>query len=136
MQGKRNKELNEEFEARKKAPRIKMKIPMLLQAGKLYTAPIFEAFQAEYERSMAACARELDGNNTYVVSIVRSDGDFSSEKERIVIGDPLEQTALCSCEQFKRTGVLCAHALKILDMMNIKLGSVWHSLASPVELFF
>jgi zinc finger SWIM domain-containing protein 3 len=76
VQGKRNKELNEEFEARKKAPRIKMKIPMLLQAGKLYTAPIFEAFQAEYERSMAACARELDGNNTYVVSIVRSDGDF------------------------------------------------------------
>jgi zinc finger SWIM domain-containing protein 3 len=81
-----------------------MKIPTLLQAGKLYTTPIFEAFQAEYERSMAACARELDGNNTYVVSIVRSDDDFSSEKEHIVIGDPLEQTTLFSCEHFKRTG--------------------------------
>ena len=47
--GKRNKELNEEFEARKKEPKIRMKTPMLLQAGKFYTAPIFEAFQAEYE---------------------------------------------------------------------------------------
>jgi zinc finger SWIM domain-containing protein 3 len=63
---------------------------VLLQADKLYTAPIFEAFQAEYERSMAACVRELNENNTYVVAIVKSDGDFSSEKERIVVGNPLE----------------------------------------------
>lgn len=70
---------------------------------------------------MAAFVRELDGNNIYAVAIVRSDGDFSSEKERIVVGDPSEKTALCSCEQFKRTGVLCAHVLKVLDKMNIKL---------------
>ena len=57
-----------------------MKTPMLLQADKLYTAPIFEAFQAEYERSMAAFVREQDGNNIYAIAIVRSDGDFSSEK--------------------------------------------------------
>ena len=80
MQGKRNKELDQEFEARKKEPRIRMKTPMLLQADKLYTTPIFEAFQAEYERSMAACVIELDGNNIYAIAIVRSDGDFSSEK--------------------------------------------------------
>ena len=82
---------------------------------------IFEAFQVEYERSMAACVRELTENNTYAVAIVRLDGDFSSEKERIVLANPLEQTTLCSCEQFSRTGVLCSHALKILDKMNIKL---------------
>ena len=54
---------------------------------------------------MAACVIELNENNTYVVAIVRSDGDFSSEKECIVVGDPLEQTALCSCEQFNKTAV-------------------------------
>ena len=37
VQGKRNKELDEEFEARKKLPRIRMKTPMLVQASKLYT---------------------------------------------------------------------------------------------------
>jgi zinc finger SWIM domain-containing protein 3 len=70
---------------------------------------------------MAACTRALDGDNTYAVAILRADGDLSSEMERIVVGDPLEQTAACSCFQFKRTGVLCGHALKVLDLMNINL---------------
>jgi zinc finger SWIM domain-containing protein 3 len=93
---------------------------MLVQTSGLYTPPIFEAFQTEYERSMAACTRALEENNTYAIAIVRSDGDFSSEIERVVVGDPLEQTASCNCGQFARTGVLCSHALKILDLMNIK----------------
>jgi len=121
VQGKRNKELDEEFEARKKLPRIRMRTPMLVQASKLYSPQIFEAFQAEYERSMAACTRALDENNKYAVSIMRSNGDLSSEQERIVVGDPQKQTASCNCEQFTRTGVLCGHALKVLDLMNIKL---------------
>ena len=37
VQGKRNKELDEEFEARKKLHRIRMRTPMLVQASKLYT---------------------------------------------------------------------------------------------------
>jgi zinc finger SWIM domain-containing protein 3 len=121
VQGKRNKELDEKFEARKKLPRLRMRTPMLVQASKLYTPPIFEAFQAEYERSMAACTRALEENNIYAVAIVRSDGDLSSEIERVVVGDPLEQKASCNCGQFARTDVLCSHALKVLDLMNIKL---------------
>jgi zinc finger SWIM domain-containing protein 3 len=78
VQGKRNKELEEEFEARKKVPRLRMRTPMLVQASELYTPPIFEAFQIEYERSRAACTRALEQNNTYAVAIVRSDGDLSS----------------------------------------------------------
>ena len=46
---------------------------------------------------MAACTRALEENNTYVVAIVRSDGDLSSEIERVVVGDPSEQTASCNC---------------------------------------
>ena len=121
VQGKRNKEVDEEFEARKKLPRIRTRTPMLVQASKLYTPQIFEAFQTEYERSMAACTRALDENNTYAILIVRSNGDLSSEQECIVVGDPLEQTTSCNYEQFTRTGVLCGHALKVLDLMNIKL---------------
>ena len=50
---------------------------------------------------------------------MRVDGDLSSELERTVVGDPLEQTSSCSCGQFKRTRILCGHALKVLDLMNI-----------------
>ena len=52
---------------------------------------IFEAFQGEYERSMAACTTALEGNNGYLVSIGSLDGTFTLEKEYKVIGDPLEK---------------------------------------------
>ena len=69
MEYKRNNELNTEFESRKKLPRLKMRTPMLIQASKLYTPIIFEAFQCEYERSMAACTTPLEGKNEYLVTI-------------------------------------------------------------------
>jgi hypothetical protein len=37
-----------------------------------------------------------------------------------VVGDPSEQTSICSCGQFNRIGMLCGHALKVLDLMNIE----------------
>lgn len=42
---------------------------MLLQASKLYTPHIFEAFQEEYERSMAAYTKALDDGSAYIVGI-------------------------------------------------------------------
>ncbi|WVZ78630.1 hypothetical protein U9M48_026311 [Paspalum notatum var. saurae] len=120
VQDKRNNELNAEFESRKKLPRIKMWTPMLIQASKLYTPVIFEAFQGEYERSMAACTTTLEGNNEFLVAIGCLDENFTLEKEYKVTGDALEQTSICSCGQFKRVGILCGHALKVLDLMNIK----------------
>jgi zinc finger SWIM domain-containing protein 3 len=87
--------------------------PILLQASKLYTPIIFEAFQGEYERSLAACTKALDENNAYLVG-------HCIYEEYKVVGDPLKQTVLCSCKQFDRIGILCGHALKVLDLMNIK----------------
>ncbi|WVZ92986.1 hypothetical protein U9M48_039013 [Paspalum notatum var. saurae] len=117
VQGKRNKEFNSEFDSRKNLPKICMRRPppMLVQTSKLYTPIIFEDFQAEYERSLATCTKALENNNEYLV------GDFAFEEEHKVVGDPLKQTIVCSCRKFDRTGILCAHALKGLDLMNIKL---------------
>jgi hypothetical protein len=52
------------------------------------------------------------------VSIV--DENLTFEEEYKVIGNPLEQTVLCSYSQFNRVGILCCHALKVLDLINIK----------------
>jgi len=117
---KRKKELQSEFESRKKLPRIKMRTPMLIQASKLYTPHIFEAFQGEYERSMVACTRTLEGTNEYLVAIGSLDENFTFEKEYKVTGDPSDQTSTSSCGQFNRIGILCDHALKVIDLMNIK----------------
>ena len=77
---KSTKELDSEFEARKKLPR-KMCTPMLVQASKVYTPTIFEAFQSEYERSMDACTRVLDESNKFAVAIGRLHGDLTYEEE-------------------------------------------------------
>jgi zinc finger SWIM domain-containing protein 3 len=61
MEVKRSKELEYEFEARKNIPRTNMCTLMLVQASKVNTPIIFETFQSEYERSIAACANTLDG---------------------------------------------------------------------------
>jgi len=117
---KRNNELQAEFESRKKLPRLKMRTHMLIQASKLYTPIIFEAFQCEYERSMAAYTTPLEDKNEYLVAIGSLDENPTLEKEYNVTGNPTDQTSTCSCGQFNRIGILCAHALKVLDLMNIK----------------
>jgi hypothetical protein len=85
--------LNAEFESRKKLPRLKMRSPMLIQASKLYTPTVFEAFQSEYERSMAAYTTALEGKNEYLVAIGSLDENFTLEKEYKVTGDPSDQTS-------------------------------------------
>ena len=74
---KRNNELNAEFESRTKLPRLKIRTHMLIQASKLYTPTIFEAFQSEYERSMAAYTTTLEGKNEYLVAIGSLDENFT-----------------------------------------------------------
>jgi zinc finger SWIM domain-containing protein 3 len=120
---KRNTEINSEYDSRKNLPRTLFRIPMVQQVSKLYTPAIFEAFQAEYGRSMAACADKLPADHEYMVKIGRLVGEKYSifEEEHKVIGDKNLQTASCSCGQFERIGILCGHALKVLDLMNIKL---------------
>jgi hypothetical protein len=49
------------------------------------------------------------------------DGKTIMEKEYKVEFDPPNEMVCCSCRQFERVGILCCHALKVLDMMNIKV---------------
>ena len=51
VQDQRDKELQAEFESRKTQPRIRMMARILIQASMIYTPPIFEVFQAEYEKA-------------------------------------------------------------------------------------
>jgi hypothetical protein len=119
---KRAKELDVEYNSRKKLPRIQMKTPMLIQASNMYTACIFEAFQVEYERSLAAYARPMKTPNEYIVGVVRVvNGKTIIEKEYKVESDPSNKMVFCSCRRLERIRILCSHALKVLDMMNMKV---------------
>ncbi|XP_057247363.1 protein FAR-RED IMPAIRED RESPONSE 1-like [Beta vulgaris subsp. vulgaris] len=122
---KRQNEINHEFDSKENLPRIKMRrIPLLNQVGKLYTPQIFASFQDEYELSNAAYVKDVvegEFHNEYRVAIFNLDNDSSIDTEYQVFGDASTKTVSCSCRIFERLGILCAHALKVLDVMNIKL---------------
>ncbi|XP_056691911.1 protein FAR1-RELATED SEQUENCE 5-like [Spinacia oleracea] len=122
---KRQNETNNEFDSREKLPRIKMRrSPLLRQVGQIYTPNIFEAFQDEYDWSTTTYIKqpvEDQVSNEYRVVISDLENNNSIDKEYQVLGDPLTETISCSCKFFERLGILCAHAFKVLDTMNIKL---------------
>ncbi|CAI8583438.1 unnamed protein product [Vicia faba] len=111
----RNNESEAVYESRHELPKLKMKrAPMLIQAGNIYTPTIFEEFQEEYEEYLGTCVKNLE-EGSYVVT------NYDNSKERTVIGNLVDQKVECDCHKFETYGILCSHALKVLDVMNIKL---------------
>ncbi|KAG6708290.1 hypothetical protein I3842_06G073800, partial [Carya illinoinensis] len=121
LNAKRYKELQAEYNLRQKLPRVKIASPMLVQAVNTYTSQLFLKFQKQYEEFQGAFVKEFQGrgerdsSHEYVVSI------YGKPKDRRVIWNSLKNNVSCSCRKFERCGILCSHALKILDVMDIKV---------------
>ncbi|XP_061340233.1 protein FAR-RED IMPAIRED RESPONSE 1-like [Gastrolobium bilobum] len=77
---KRYNELQCEFESRRKVPRLKMEnSPLLQQVAQIYTLPLSDIFQKEYDK-YAACyiKKENEGEliHDYLVGLCKEDGEF------------------------------------------------------------
>jgi len=97
LNDKHYKELQAEYNLRQKLPKIRMLSPMLIQAANIYTSQPFFKFQKRHEKFEGAYIKEhIERNSSYdyVVSIYG---------------------------KFERFGIWCGHALKVLDVMNIKV---------------
>ncbi|XP_028052915.1 protein FAR1-RELATED SEQUENCE 5-like [Camellia sinensis] len=106
-----------EYASRQKLPKIGLPIPLLINAGDFYTNPIFEIFKEQILKSLSAFAWKQDESNfshDYVVKVL----DEPKVREvKVNLQGPMVS---CTCKLFESYGILCAHALKGLDMMNIK----------------
>ncbi|VAI94281.1 unnamed protein product [Triticum turgidum subsp. durum] len=115
---RRHRELEMEYGSRWMMPYLKIRAPVLTQASEVYTSVIFQLFQEEYEEFQSAYIVSRDESGPcreYVVSLVEKE-----DRRYTVYGNPTEQTVACSCGKFETIGFLCSHALKILDVMDIK----------------
>jgi zinc finger SWIM domain-containing protein 3 len=120
----RQKEIESEIVSKRRIPFLKMRTPILLQASRIYTPKIFESFQDEYELAMGAIIKppfEGQQKNEFFVSVGDLELESRFEKCFKVIGNVPDQMVLCNCNKFQSHGLLCGHALKVLDLMNIKL---------------
>ncbi|XP_042479834.1 protein FAR1-RELATED SEQUENCE 5-like [Macadamia integrifolia] len=118
VKDKRYNELKEKFDAKNKTPRnIFPMSPIMLQALQVYTPVIFTEFQDEYIWITACFIKfriESIVIHDYIVSVVNREGDFN------VKCNPVGPTITCSCRKFETYGILCCHALKIFDVLDIK----------------
>ncbi|XP_043718131.1 protein FAR1-RELATED SEQUENCE 5-like [Telopea speciosissima] len=116
---KRANELKAEFEARNNLPRNSFPhTPIMIKAGKVYTPLIFDLFHEEYTWVGSCYIKWRNESNSlrkYGVGILDLEVEYEVEC------DPSESIVECSCRKFETFGILCRHALKILDVLDIKL---------------
>ncbi|XP_073130776.1 protein FAR1-RELATED SEQUENCE 5-like [Henckelia pumila] len=115
---KRYNELRCEFETRQKLPRLKLESsPMLRQLSEIYTPTIFNLFQMEFVLFAAAYIKfknETQPLFEYVVGLIDKEGEWR------VTFNPSTKMISCICRKFEMTGLLCCHAVKVYDVLDVK----------------
>ncbi|KAB1211750.1 Protein FAR1-RELATED SEQUENCE 5 [Morella rubra] len=112
------RELESNYDMSQHMPRLMGDVILLKQAREIYTSKMFELFQLEYETCLNIVVNQCSENGPlceYKVSI------YGQTREYTVTFNSVEENVACSCMKFEFMGILCSHALKVLDYRNIKL---------------
>ncbi|XP_020267102.1 protein FAR1-RELATED SEQUENCE 5-like isoform X2 [Asparagus officinalis] len=112
----RKKELHEDFRSRQTKPVLLVDMPMLNEAAESYTRLIYKEFEDEFKGQLSCLCEPLgsDGSTlTFKISLV------DKQYYGLVEFNPSSYTVTCSCKKFESVGVLCMHALKVLNNNNI-----------------
>ncbi|KAK2661581.1 hypothetical protein Ddye_000155 [Dipteronia dyeriana] len=112
------KELEANYDMNQHMPRLMGDVILLKHVRDVYTPKIFELFQQEYETCLNIVVNQCTENGSlfkYKVSI------YGQLREFIVTYNLSDETVACNCMKFEFMGVLCSHALKVLDYRNIKV---------------
>ena len=114
---KRHQELQAEFKMRQTRPVLQVDVEMLRHAVELYTPEMFQMFQDEYMK-IGDCTiyktSKSDSITEYKVKYRQR------THEHLVKFEASTTTVQCNCMKFTFIGILCVHALKVLDKKNVK----------------
>ncbi|KAF3674233.1 hypothetical protein FXO37_06490 [Capsicum annuum] len=117
MYEKRTNENKSNFDMTQRIPILKVKLSLLIHARDIYTPTIFDIFQNEWERSLLVSVKDIHDEGDFCTYNVRT---YGSVKEHAIIMKRSVTQVYCSCKMFEFMGILCRHALKILDILNVK----------------
>ncbi|KAG2710515.1 hypothetical protein I3760_04G031000 [Carya illinoinensis] len=112
------KELEANYDMSQRMPRLMGDVILLKQARDTYTPEIFELFQLEYETCLNILVNQCTENGSLFVYKLSIYGQL---REYTVTFNSADENVSCNCMKFEFMGVLCSHALKVLDYRNIKL---------------
>ncbi|KAF7851720.1 hypothetical protein BT93_L3032 [Corymbia citriodora subsp. variegata] len=121
----RMEELKEDTDCEKDMENLVDRSPMMMKdAQRLYTRPIFKMFQGEFINSLSLVIEESGTTATHCKFKLTEE----DTKIHTVEFDPSNLTLACSCGQFESVGILCFHALKVLNYKNIFKIPTYHLL--------
>ncbi|XP_028072973.1 protein FAR-RED IMPAIRED RESPONSE 1-like [Camellia sinensis] len=119
-------EISAIYDSRQKLPRMKLKkSPILIQVASLYTPSIFDLFHCELDTSLCCQVKqfhELEGEGKCVIGLYGNGKEYIVEGRVEVIGLRGEKSCQeihCTCKKFENFGILCSHAIKAFDRMNV-----------------
>ncbi|XP_075089661.1 protein FAR1-RELATED SEQUENCE 5-like isoform X2 [Nicotiana tabacum] len=114
---KRANENKSNFDMTQRIFVLKVKLPLLIHVREIYTATIFDLFEKEWEKSLLVSINGFHDEGELCKYNVSTHGN---RREHVVAVKCSTKVVSCSCKLFEFSGVLCGHALKILDTLNIK----------------
>nr|XP_023916993.1 protein FAR1-RELATED SEQUENCE 5-like [Quercus suber] len=114
---KRSQELQAEFKMRQTTPVLLFDFEMLRHAAKLYTPEIFKMFQDEYVKIVDFTIYKASKSDSITEYRVKY---RNKTQEHLVKYEASTTIVQCSCMKFSFLGILCSHALKVLDKKNVK----------------
>ncbi|KAM6573262.1 hypothetical protein CsatA_017342 [Cannabis sativa] len=112
------KELEANYDMSQHPPKLMGDVIFLKHGRDFYTPSVFELFQHEYETCLNMVVNRCTNSEAlfqYRVSL------YGQQREYTVTFDSADETICCNCMKFECVGVLCSHAMKVLDYRNIKL---------------
>lgn len=114
----RCKELEASYDIFEQLPTMLGNVISLKHARDVYTPEVFVVFQREYEKCLNLVVNECGPSGSLVEYKVNI---YEHPHEHKVTFNSSNDTVICSCMKFEFDGVLCSHALKVLDQRNIKV---------------
>ncbi|KAM3302419.1 protein FAR1-RELATED SEQUENCE 5-like isoform X1 [Capsicum chacoense] len=91
-----------------------------------YTATIFDLFEKQWEKSLLVSVNNFcDEGDCYKYNVRTHESDREhtvamNQSTHTVAMNHSTKIVSCSCKLFEFSGILCGHALKILDILNVK----------------
>lgn len=114
----RYKELEANYDMGQHEPKLMGDVIMLKQVREIYTPIIFKLFHQEYENSLNIVINQCIDAVSSVEYKVSTYGEARHYTVLYILEDDL---VACSCMKFESGGILCSHALKVLDYRNVKI---------------
>ncbi|XLU52548.1 hypothetical protein S245_047196, partial [Arachis hypogaea] len=119
LERRREEERNEDFNTSNFQPFLQTKEPVEEQCRRLYTLTIFKVLQKELLQCYSYLGFKAFQEGSISRYMVRKGGN-DMEKHHIVTFNASNLSISCSCQMFEYEGVLCRHALRVFQILELR----------------